>query len=184
VSTPLPKNARKTMRKTAPKNASKSASNIASKLHFEDFTQGRVAEYGPRLVTREQIVAFATEFDPQPFHLDEQAARATMFDGLAASGWHNCALLMRIISDGFILGSSFLGSPGVDDVRWFAPVRPDDRLTVRATVLETRSSTSRPELGFVKFMFEMFNAAGDRLMTLTSSLMFGRRLTPIESGEP
>ena len=137
--------------------------------------QGSVAEYGPRLVTAEDIIAFATEFDPQPFHLDEQAAQATMFGGLAASGWHNCALLMRIISDGFILGSSFMGSPGVEEVRWFAPVRPGDGLRVRVTVLETRASGSRPDLGFVRFLFEMFNASGVRLMTLTASLMFGRR---------
>ena len=121
--------------------------------------QGSVAEYGPRLVTAEEIVAFGREFDPQPFHIDEQAARATMFGGLAASGWHNCGLLMRIISDGFILGSSFMGSPGVDEVRWFAPVRPGDRLSVRVTVLETRASTSKPDLGFVRFLFEMFNAS-------------------------
>jgi acyl dehydratase len=169
--------------KPVPTNAHKPAPQHAEGLFWEDFAQGSVAEYGPRLVTREQIVAFAAEFDPQPFHLDEEDARGTMLGSLAASGWHNCALLMRIISDGFILRSSFMGSPGVDEVRWYAPVRPGDRLRVRATVLATRASTSRPEFGFVTFLFEMFNAADVRLMTLTSSLMFGRRRAPLENSE-
>ena len=105
----------------------------ARKLYWEDFTKGSVAEYGPRLVSREEIIAFAAEFDPQPFHLDEDAARASMFGGLAASGWHSCSLLMRIIADGFLVNSSSMGSPGVNEVRWLAPVRPSDRLTcVRA----------------------------------------------------
>jgi acyl dehydratase len=170
--------------KPVTKNARRSAPQPAAKLYWEDFAQGSVAEYGPRLVTREQIVAFAAEFDPQPFHIDEQQARTTMLGGLAASGWHNCALLMRIISDGFILGSSFMGSPGVEEVRWYAPVRPGDRLSVRATVLATRTSRSRADYGFVTFLFEMLNAAGVRLMSLTASLMFGRRCIPPADGEP
>ena len=144
-------------------------------IHLDDFAPGQVHHLGERTLSRDEIVAFGRDWDPQPFHLDEQAAQATMFGGLAASGWHNCALLMRIISDGFTLGSSFMGSPGVEEVRWFAPVRPGDRLRVRVTVLETRTSGSRPDLGFVRFLFEMLNATDVRLMTLTASLMFGRR---------
>lgn len=151
-----------------------------AKLYWEDFAAGDVASYGPRLVTREEIVAFAAEFDPQPMHLDEDAARAGMLGGLAASGWHSCALLMRIISDGFLLDSSFMGGTGVDEVRWHGPVRPGDRLTVRATVLETRESSSRPELGFAKVLFEMFNAAGQKLMTMTPNMMLARR-RPVQS---
>jgi acyl dehydratase len=147
----------------------------APKLYWEDFSKGGVAEYGPRLVTREEIVAFAAEFDPQSFHLDEDAARASMFGGLAASGWHSCSLLMRIIADGFVVNSSSMGSPGVDEVKWLAPVRPGDRLSVRATVLETRASVKRPEMGLVNFLFEMFNQAGVPVMTLTTTSMFGRR---------
>lgn len=148
----------------------------AAKLYWEDFSKGNVAEYGPRLVSREEIVAFAAEFNPQPFHLDEDAARASMFGGLAASGWHSCSLLMRIIADGFVVNSSSMGSPGVDEVKWLAPVRPGDRLTVRATVLETRASRTRPEMGLVNFLFEMFNQAGMTVMTLTTTSMFGRRV--------
>jgi acyl dehydratase len=146
----------------------------APTLYWEDFEKGSVAEYGPRLVTRDEIVAFAAEFDPQPFHLDEDAARASMFGGLVASGWHSCSLLMRIIADGFVVNSSSMGSPGVDEVKWLAPVRPGDRLNVRATVLETRASRSRPEMGLVNFLFEMFNQTGVPVMKLTTTSMFGR----------
>src|SRR4051794_10244229 len=140
------------------------------KLYWEDFSQGSVAEYGPRLVTRDVIVAFAAEFDPQVFHLDEAAARSSTFGGLAASGWHSCALLMRIIADGFVVNSSSMGSPGVDEVKWLAPVRPGDRLSVRATVVETRASRTRPEMGLVNFPFEMFNQAGVPVMTTDHDL--------------
>jgi acyl dehydratase len=147
----------------------------ARRLCFEDFTPGSVTEYGPRVITRDEIVAFAAEFDPQPMHLDEAAADANMLGGLAASGWHSCCLLMRVISDGFLLQSSFLGAPGIEEVRWLAPVRPDMALTVRATVLEARPSRSRPDMGLVKFLFELLDSAGTRLMTLTVSPMFARR---------
>jgi acyl dehydratase len=145
------------------------------KLHFEDFNPGGVTEYGPRLVTREEIIAFAAEFDPQPMHLDEEAARKTMLSGLAASGWHSCCILMRMIADGFILNSSSMGAGGVDEVKWLKPVRPGDRLKLRATVISTRASKSRPEMGLVSFLYEMFNQNGDCVMTLTTPLMIGRR---------
>ena len=145
------------------------------KLHYEDFTPGTVSIYGPRLVTREEIVAFAAEFDPQPMHLDEAAAGATLLGGLAASGWHSCSLLMRMIADGFVLESASMGAPGVDEVRWLRPLRPGTRVRVRATVLETRASNSRPELGFVRFLFEMLDEQDDVLTALTSPLMLKRR---------
>ena len=145
------------------------------KLHWEDFQPGAVTVYGPRLVTREEIVAFAAEFDPQPMHLDEAAASATMMGGLGASGWHSCCLLMRMIADGFILNSSSMGGPGVEEVRWLKPLRPGTRVRVRATVLDTRASNSRPEMGLVKFMFEMLDDVGTVLTTLGTTLMFGRR---------
>lgn len=145
------------------------------RIHWEDFAAGSVAEFGPRLVTREEIVAFATEFDPQPFHLDDAAAKATLLGGLSASGWHTCAMLMRIMCDGFLLDSTSMGSPGVEEVKWLAPVRPGDSLTVRRTVLDARASQSRPEMGLVRFLFELFNADGIRVMTLTCTNMFARR---------
>jgi acyl dehydratase len=146
-----------------------------SKLYWEDFTPGRVFEYGPRRISREEIVAFAAEFDPQPMHLDEEAARATLLGGLSASGWHACAILMRMSTDSFVLNSASMGAPGVDEVKWLMPIRPDDRLTLRSTVLETRLSRSRPEMGFVRFMFELFNQSGALAMSLATSLMMTRR---------
>jgi len=151
-------------------------SDIAVPQRFwEDFSPGSVSEYGPRLVTREEIVEFAAAFDPQPMHLDEAAAHASMLGSLAASGWHSCCLLMRMLSDGFIAHSHFMGAPGVEEVRWLAPLRPGEIVRARATVLETRPSRSRPQLGFVKFLFELVDSSGTRVMTLTVSPMFARR---------
>lgn len=121
------------------------------------------------------MIEFAAEFDPQPFHLDEQAARATLFGGLAASGWYSCSVLMRMMADAFVLNAASMGAPGVEEVKWLAPIRPDDELHMRATVMETRVSKSRPDMGFVRFNFELFNGAGEPVMTLVSTLMLGRR---------
>lgn len=148
---------------------------MSTKLHWEDFQAGAVTVYGPRLVTREEIVAFAAEFDPQPMHLDETAARATILGGLAASGWHSCCLLMRMIADGFVNKSHSMGAPGVDEVRWLKPLRPNTRVCVRATVLETRAPKSRSDFGFVKCLFEMLDERDAVLTTLTSPLMIARR---------
>lgn len=146
-----------------------------SKRHWEDFKPGTVAVYGPRLVTREEIVAFAAEFDPQPMHLDETAAAATPLGGLAASGWHSCCILMRMIADGFINESSSMGAPGVDEVRWLKPLRPGAQVRVRTTVLETRVSNSLPDVGFIKCLFEMIDERDTVLTTMTSPLMIRRR---------
>jgi acyl dehydratase len=145
------------------------------KLHYEDLTAGAVSIYGPRLVTREEIVAFAAEFDPQPMHLDEAAASGTILGGLGASGWHSCCLLMRMIADGFVLDSHSMGAPGVDEVRWLKPLRPGTQIRVRATVIDKRVSNSRPQMGFVKFLYEMLDEQDAVLTTLVSSMMIGRR---------
>jgi acyl dehydratase len=146
-----------------------------AKLYWEDFKAGAVAVYGPRLVTREEIVAFAAEFDPQPMHLDEAAASATLLGGLGASGWHSCSLLMRMIADGFVLNSSSMGAPGVDEVSWLKPLRPDTRIRLRATVLETRLSKSRPAVGLVKFMFEMIDETDAVIVRQINTMLLGRR---------
>jgi acyl dehydratase len=145
------------------------------RLHWEDFSLGQVTECGSRVVTRAEIVAFAAEYDPQPMHLDEHAARATLMGGLVASGWHSCCILMRMLTDSLLHDASFMGAPGVDEVKWLAPVRPGDRVTARATVLETRASRSRPNVGFVKFRFELLDTSGRTVMVLIVSPMFGRR---------
>lgn len=146
-----------------------------SKLHFEDFTPGRTIEHGPRPVTREEIVAFAAQYDPQPMHLDEEAGRNSMLGGLGASGWHSCGIMMRMICDGFMLNSASMGAGGVEDVKWLRPIRPGDQLTLRATVLDVRISRSRSDMGIVRFLFEMFNGHGERVMTMITPSMLGRR---------
>ena len=147
----------------------------AKKRYWEDFTGGQVIEFGPRRVTRAEILEFAAEFDPQPFHIDEAAARESMLGGLCASGWHSCCILMRMLADSFVLNSSSMGAPGVDEVRWLAPIRPGDDLTLRATVVSTRASNSRPDTGFVNVLLELYDATGRCVMALKAPLMFGRR---------
>jgi acyl dehydratase len=145
------------------------------KYYFEDFTVGRVGEYGPRQITREEIIAFASQYDPQPMHLDEEAARHTMLGGLAASGWHTCAIMMRMIADGFLLDSSSMGAPGIDEVKWLKPVRPGDTLNARTTVQWSRTSRSKPDRGFVGFLCEIINDRGETVMTATWPQMLLRR---------
>jgi acyl dehydratase len=145
------------------------------KHHWEDFKVGDVAIYGPRHVSREEIVAFAAEFDPQPMHLDEAAASATLLGGLAASGWHVCSLIMRMIADGFIVDSSSMGGPGVDEMRWLKPLRPGTDIRMRVTVLETRVSKSRPNMGLTKFRYEMIDPDGEVVADMVASGMFGLR---------
>jgi acyl dehydratase len=152
------------------------------KRYWEDFFAGQVVECGPLDVSAAEIKAFAAAFDPQPMHLDEVAARATMLGGLCASGWHTCALMMRMVADGLVLDSASMGATGCPEVKWLAPVRPGDRLRVRVEVLDTRPSKSRPEMGFVNARFDTFNAHGVRVMTLTSHLIFGRR-PPASDGD-
>lgn len=146
-----------------------------STLYWEDFAPGMTGVHGPRLLTREEIIAFAAEFDPQPFHLDEEAARQSMLGGLAASGWHTCAIGMRMIFEAIMAHAASIGSPGIDEVRWLQPVRPGDQLTLRWTVLETRPLRSRPEWGLVQFRFELINQVGECVMTQVNVNFFGRR---------
>jgi acyl dehydratase len=144
-------------------------------LHWEDFEVGRTVPLGEKQVTREEIVAFAAEFDPQPFHLDEVAAKDTMLGGLAASGWHTCAMLMRMMCDGFLLNSTSLGSPGLDEVKWLKPVRPGDTLRAQYTCVESRPSGRRPDMGVCKILYEVDNQHGETVMTWDCTQFFGRR---------
>jgi acyl dehydratase len=145
------------------------------KLTFEDFKPGHFGTFGPHHVSREDIISFASEFDPQPMHLDDEAASRSLLKGLSGSGWHMCALLMRISWDGFIHNIASAGAPGVDEVRWVSPLRPGDDLTVSIDVLETRESKSRPDIGFVHIKNDMRNAAGQTLMLATLPIMVLRR---------
>jgi acyl dehydratase len=145
------------------------------KYYFEDFSTEWSAEYGPRRVTREEIVSFAAQYDPQPMHLDEEAARNTMLGGLAASGWHSCCIMMKMIADGFLLDTASMGAPGIDEVKWLKPIRPGDSLTMRGKVQWTRASQSKPDRGFVNFFWEVLNDRGEIVMTLTWPQMILRR---------
>jgi acyl dehydratase len=136
-------------------------------LHFEDFPVGEVVEYGNYLVTAEQIIEFAREFDPQPFHVDEEAAKASLLGGLSASGWHVCAIIMRMMVDGYYGRTASMGSSGIDEMKWLKPVRPGDRLSCRRTTLETRVSAKRPEMGIVKMRYEIFDAFSERKAEMT-----------------
>lgn len=144
------------------------------RFYYEDYQEGSVATFGPRVVTREEIVAFAAEFDPQPMHLDEAAARESMLGGLSASGWHACAIMMRFLADNVLAGSSSMGSPGIDELHWRKPLRPGDRISYRRTVLDKRVSRSRPEMGLIHFRHELVNEAGDTVMESTNTILFGR----------
>lgn len=145
-------------------------------LTFEDFAPGRYGTFGPRHVSREEILEFAAEFDPQPMHLDEAAAGKSMLKGLSASGWHLCSIMMRMLADGFITRAASLGSPGVNEVRWLAPLRPGDDLTLEVDVLEARPSRSRPETGIVLFKSTARNASGEALCEMTSPIIIARRV--------
>ncbi len=143
--------------------------------YFEDFDAGQEFPLGPHRVTREEIVAFAAEFDPQPFHLDEAAGADTLLGGLAASGWHTCALFMRMMYEGWLKDSASMGAPGVDKVKWVSPVRPGDTLSGRTIILETRESKSRPDRGFVRTRHEISKAPGEIVLVLETPIMIARR---------
>src|ERR1700756_28609 len=144
-------------------------------LTFEDFLPGQFGTFGPRHVTRDEILAFAAEFDPQPMHLDEEAASKTMLRGLSGSGWHLCSLMMRMMFDGFIGRTASLGSPGVNELRWLAPLRPGNDLMLEVDVAEARVSKSRPETGIVTFKAVVRNAKGQALCEMVSPIIISRR---------
>ena len=136
--------------------------------YFEDYAVGATNECGSVSVDQASIVAFAKEFDPQPFHVDPEAAAAGPFGGLIASGWHTAALVMRLLVDNYLSAEASLGSPGLDEIRWPYPVRPDDTLRVRATVVESRRSLSKPDRGIIKTMVEAVNQDGRTVMRATA----------------
>jgi acyl dehydratase len=147
-------------------------------LFWEDFPLGRVREFGGRTISREASIAFAREFDPQPFHLDDAAAEASLFGRLAVSGWQTAATTMRMVCDAYLLDAASLGSPGIDNLKWLKPVFPGDTLSVRMTVLEARPMNSRPDVGLVKSGWEVMNQSRDVVMTMQGWSMFRRRPAP------
>lgn len=144
--------------------------------YFEDFAVGDETEFGHYDVTREEVLEFARKYDPQPFHLSDEAAAKTHFGRLAASGWHTCAMTMAVIARHVVADrQAGLGSPGVDELRWLKPVYPGDRLVVRARLLEKIPSRSKPYIGVIRSHTTVTNQDGIAVMTFTSIVMMRRR---------
>jgi acyl dehydratase len=143
--------------------------------YFEDFTVGHTVTSEGRTITREEMVQFARLYDPQPFHLDDEAAKKTIYGGLIGSGWLTTAVMMRLLWDTLLKDVVSLGSPGSDEIRWLKPVRPGDTLRARFTILEAIPSRSKPDRGVVKTFTEMLNQHGEVVMTMRGLGMFGRR---------
>ena len=144
-------------------------------IYFEDFAAGQEYDLGSRMLDRAAIVDFATEFDPQPFHVDEEAAKQSIYGGLIASGWQTCCVYMRLLCDSFLLQVHSMGSPGVDELRWLGPVRPGDTLSAILRIDEVRASKSKPDRGIVMTAGEVRNQDGNLVLTLKSPLMVRRR---------
>lgn len=142
---------------------------------FEDFVEGMTIDLGAKDVTAAEIVEFASEFDPQPMHLDEAAGKASILGGLSASGWHTCSMFMRLFCDAVLLDSTSQGAPGVDHIKWRRPVLAGDRLTGHTTVVASRPSKSRPSLGLVTLRSELFNQRGETVLQLENTGMFLKR---------
>jgi acyl dehydratase len=145
------------------------------KYYFEDFAPGDVWEIEGPVVTKEEIVDFGSKFDPQYFHVDENAARHSLYGGLIASGWHTTAMLMRLLVDGMVVGAASMGSPGTDEIRWLKPVRPGDTLTARAVILDVVPSRSKPDRGHMRASYEVFNQKGEKVMTMITRGIYARR---------
>lgn len=146
-----------------------------SKWYFEDFELGKSIDVGSRTVSEEEIIDFAKQFDPQPFHIDHDAAAKSMYGGIIASGWHTCSMIMRLMVDGFLRDAASMGSPGVDEIRWIKPVRGGDTLTVTTTPVEIRPSGSKPDRGVVVTLWQAKNQHGELVATVRGMGMFGRR---------
>ena len=149
--------------------------------YWEDFPVGSVREFGAMRVTRADVLAFATQFDPQPFHLDDEAAKNSLFGKLSASGWHTCAMTMRMTCDAVLLQSSSLGSPGLENIRWHLPVFPDDVLSVRLSTVDARPMASRASVGLVLSKWETVNQQGVVVFSMQGWGMFGRRRPAAEA---
>ena len=150
-------------------------SSPVGERYFDDYVKvkGAVFEYGPISVSEAEIIDFAKRFDPQTIHIDPQAATRGPFGGLIASGWHTISLMMRLFIDNYLTAVASLGSPGVDEVRWYKPVRPNDSLRLRITVLDTNPSRSKPDRGMVHSLLEGINQNGDVVASFRAMNLIG-----------
>jgi len=153
-------------------------------FYWEDFPVGQERDMGRHRFTEEEIVTFARQYDRQRFHVDPRSASETLFGGLIASGWHTCAIAMRGMCDAYLTRSACLGSPGLDSLRWLKPVRPGDEIMFRARVLESRPSSSKPELGLTKFLWDAVNSSGEQVLAMEGWQLFARRTAGADAAKP
>jgi acyl dehydratase len=146
-----------------------------STLYFEDFTVGSKRDLGSHLVTEDEILTFARQYDPQPFHIDKEAAQNSIYKGLISSGWMTCSIMMRLLVDNMPSNTASMGSPGVDEIRWLKPVYAGDMLSVLLLVLDARASASKPDRGVVHTQWEATNQRGELVCTVKGMGMYGRR---------
>ena len=151
------------------------ATDATAKRHYEDIVVGAPYEYGAYPVTKEEIFAFAHAYDPQPHHVDEEAAKLSLVKGLCASGWHSCAMFMRLFYDGMLADAASMGGPAIDQVKWLKPVRPGHVLKARSTCVEKRVMRSRPGVGICKMQHEMLNQDDELLMTMENAFFIAVR---------
>ncbi|MGO4811278.1 MaoC family dehydratase [Cupriavidus sp. 2MCAB6] len=144
-------------------------------LYFEDFSVGSKRDLGSHLVTEEEILTFARQYDPQPFHIDKDAAQKSIYKGLISSGWMTCSIMMRLLVDNMTSKAASMGSPGVDEIRWLKPVYAGDTLSVSLVVLDARASSSKPDRGVVHTQWEATNQRGELVCTVKGMGMYGRR---------
>ena len=145
------------------------------KYYWEDLQPGDVRDLGTLSPSREDIVTFARQFDPQPFHLDEEAAKGSVFGTLCASGWHTCSMAMSLMVNNFLLDAASLGSPGMENIKWFKPVLPGDTLRLQHSITDKRPMSKRPDVGLVRSEWHLFNQHEDQVLHLESWGMFRRR---------
>jgi acyl dehydratase len=182
---PLPWTAAIVPRMTARATTTLSDADFAAPIddrYFEDYVPGAVYVYGSITMTEKDILRFAGEFDPQDIHTDPRAAQEGPYQGLIASGWHTCGVMMRMYADHYVSKVAGLASPGVDELRWVRPVRPGDTLSLRTTVRETRLSRSKPDRGLVHTGLEVLNQHGETVLTMTAVNIMLRRAARDESG--
>ncbi len=151
--------------------------------YFEDFHVGDIFDLGKITVSEEDIITFARQYDPQPFHVDVEQAKHSYFGQLVASGWHTTSLFMRLFVDSLLNQSASLASPGVDNVRWPRPVRPGDTLSARFTVIESTPSRSKATLGIIRSRCEMFNQQNELVLTLDGIHFLGRKHVEAQKAE-
>ena len=149
---------------------------ISGDVHyFEDYEPGTVHDLGSVTVSEAEIIDFAKQFDPQSFHIDAEKAKESMFGGLIASGWHTGSLMMKVFAANYLSEASSLGSPGIKELRWLAPVRPNDTLSVRVSIQSARASSSKPDRGIVISLIEVLNQNGVVVMDMTATNLILRR---------